>query len=1024
RIQVEAQDWEVFGADDRRLLSIPRASVELSLSALLEGQVAPTRITLRDLRISLLRRADGSFALGREQAEEADGPEEESAPAEGEEPEPEATEQSVLRFLFAPLADKPDPSNPFAQLANVSVLDASAVMVDQRLGVLWRAPFVDLQILRDLEGVVATGSATVALGEKRSRLGLTMTQVAGAPGLETVVDIESLEPAALASVFEGAQALESVSGSLSGRVGMTIDEDGRPSATAIEIAGESLTLDLPEHLERPLVFRDLRVEAHGEGLDQSFVLDRLSGSVAPLDGGPGPTFSASAVVEPRETAFEVEIAAELGSVPAAELALYWPKGVGGNGRPWVVENVTGGAATSTTLAGTFTVEREGFALRAIESFGGRFLYEDLEVHYLRPMPPLTGATGSAVFDLDGLDFTIASAAQDNIAISNGGIAIFGLTGEDHRISIVFQAAGPLREALGLLDHERLGLLDNMGIEPQAASGSFQADVEFAFPLVGELGFDEIQIGVEGKIADAALEKGVAGYDLGQGQFDLVLDSAGVTATGTATLAGVPLQATWSESFESVEFPTRVKATAPRVEVSQLATFGLDAGEYLQGALSATLDLAANYQGDARIGVTANLQEARAALPPLGWEKPAGQPGELGAVLTIEDDALVRVEELSASLGDDELQGEVLMAPGGGFERVSFERLRLGRNAVQGLLVTPYLEGGYAISVRSGQLDLAPLLGDDGREPAPEDPAAPAERSGPPYTPLRLEAPALSRVRLGEGRALENVSLDLERDERGWQLIRAQAQVPRELWRHENRQVPEDAAVAGKTLSVFYRPEGGLYRFELFADDIGAALRALDWVDSIEGGEGAIVGTLPGPLPDAPLNARLETRGFRLVDAPAMAKLLTVASLTGIGNVLSGEGIEFDRAVGEFALDDDMIRTPLFRAYGSSLGITAKGQIDLEADRTDVAGTLVPAYSVNRILGEIPIIGQLLTGGEGEGILGVTYRVTGRIEDPEVSVNPLSILAPGFLRGLFGVGTSDTGEPEVLTDVFPSGEVGR
>src|SRR5690606_17687335 len=143
-------------------------------------------------------------------------------------------------------------------------------------------------------------------------------------------------------------------------------------------------------------------------------------------------------------------------------------------------------------------------------------------------------------------------------------------------------------------------------------------------------------------------------------------------------------------------------------------------------------------------------------------------------------------------------------------------------------------------------------------------------AGPPYVPLRVEAPALSRVRLAEGRALEHVTLELERNHSGWQLIRAEARIPRQLWRHQNRPVPEDATLAEKAMSLYYRPEGdGSYRFELFADDIGATLRAFGLIDSLEGGQGEIVGHLPGPLPQAPLNGRLETKGFRLVEAPGM-----------------------------------------------------------------------------------------------------------------------------------------------------------
>jgi hypothetical protein len=62
--------------------------------------------------------------------------------------------------------------------------------------------------------------------------------------------------------------------------------------------------------------------------------------------------------------------------------------------------------------------------------------------------------------------------------------------------------------------------------------------------------------------------------------------------------------------------------------------------------------------------------------------------------------------------------------------------------------------------------------------------------------------------------------------------------------------------------------------------------------------------------------------------------------------------------------------------------------------------------VNRILGEIPILGPILVGGKGEGIVAVVYGINGPLSDPRVSVNPLSVLTPGFLRGIFGIKGGD------------------
>ena len=82
-----------------------------------------------------------------------------------------------------------------------------------------------------------------------------------------------------------------------------------------------------------------------------------------------------------------------------------------------------------------------------------------------------------------------------------------------------------------------------------------------------------------------------------------------------------------------------------------------------------------------------------------------------------------------------------------------------------------------------------------------------------------------------------------------------------------------------------------------------------------------------------------------------------------------------------------------------------------ADVVDLEGTVVPAYALNSLLGKIPIVGGLLSGGEkGSGLFAANFRMTGPQENPKVSVNPLSALAPGILRRVFGVFGDGPPEP--------------
>jgi hypothetical protein len=90
-----------------------------------------------------------------------------------------------------------------------------------------------------------------------------------------------------------------------------------------------------------------------------------------------------------------------------------------------------------------------------------------------------------------------------------------------------------------------------------------------------------------------------------------------------------------------------------------------------------------------------------------------------------------------------------------------------------------------------------------------------------------------------------------------------------------------------------------------------------------------------------------------------------------------------------------------RAYSASLGVTATGRLDRRRETLDLSGTVVPGYLLNTLPGRLPIIGRLFSLEQGGGVVAVGWRARGPLAEPEITVNPLSALTPGFLRGLFG-----------------------
>ena len=128
-------------------------------------------------------------------------------------------------------------------------------------------------------------------------------------------------------------------------------------------------------------------------------------------------------------------------------------------------------------------------------------------------------------------------------------------------------------------------------------------------------------------------------------------------------------------------------------------------------------------------------------------------------------------------------------------------------------------------------------------------------------------------------------------------------------------------------------------------------------------------------------------------APALASLLQALSVVGILEQLTGEGLFFATVESDFTLRPDDILVRRASAVGPSMSITADGAYDIGTKRMDLQGVISPIYVVNGLFGA-------LFARRDEGLFGFTYTLRGLAADPQVSVNPLSILTPGIFRDIF------------------------
>ena len=143
-------------------------------------------------------------------------------------------------------------------------------------------------------------------------------------------------------------------------------------------------------------------------------------------------------------------------------------------------------------------------------------------------------------------------------------------------------------------------------------------------------------------------------------------------------------------------------------------------------------------------------------------------------------------------------------------------------------------------------------------------------------------------------------------------------------------------------------------------------------------------------------ANLKIFDFKVQDVPVLAKLLTLASLQGIADILTGEGIRFNEFEMNYESNQSLTNINEMYAIGPAISILMEGYIDRNK-LTSLRGTLVPATTINKTISKIPLLGDILVGKKvGEGVFGVSFKIKGPPKDLKTSVNPIKTLTPRFI----------------------------
>ncbi|MCB5943312.1 DUF3971 domain-containing protein [Acidocella sp. KAb 2-4] len=681
----------------------------------------------------------------------------------------------------------------------------------------------------------------------------------------------------------------------------------------------------------------------------------------------------------RQTDWRGTLLLTADAVRAQDLPAYWPADAAPHTRAWVSKNITAGLATNAAFTFSLSAPGDLSALHLDDVTGG-FTGQDLTLIWLKDVTPITGLNGSFTMpDKDTAIVTAESAHVGGIALTSGEMTITGLAEKDQFGDLSVALASSLPDAVAVLGTPPLDLLRDAPPGLAKATGSVTATVTARIPFTLRVALAETALHVR-----AALR----GVDMVSPLPPLAF--AGTDADLDVTVQTLRVQAKGNFAGEPATLTLRQDLTRPdgAQDVQFSGSAGTQIWDYLgvgqastasgpaSGVAPFTVHLTGPAGGAQSATVSADLTAAGIALPAFGWEKAPGTPGQAQLSATVRNGQLIGLTNLSAQAPGLSLSGA---AQGGGFV---LSRAAIGRTEATGSITPPGGTGApWQISLSGPVLDVRRQRQASAASPAPAKTTAP---SGPLWSAnlnfgtLYLAAdpaPGLSGFSFsGAGQ--------------GGTVLRGAAKAD------------------GFSLTI--TPQTAERRaLAVRADDAGALLRTLDAYDSASGGTLALDAQYGAGQPAA---GTATLTDVRLVKAPEVTKLLQALTLYGVAEAVSGPGLLIDHAVIPFVLQDGVLHLNQARAFSASLGFTAAGSIRLADDECAIDTTVIPAYWLNSLPGKLPLLGRLFSAEKGGGLIAMRAHVSGKLSNPDVSVNPFSALTPGFLRGLFGLGGGQSAAP--------------
>ncbi len=675
---------------------------------------------------------------------------------------------------------------------------------------------------------------------------------------------------------------------------------------------------------------------------------------------------------------EISLSVRSDEISTKALKQLWPFWVVKGARRWTHANLFAGVITNggadVFIPGGAIVEGTPVILDSKQLLV-QFDIAKTRFNFLGDIPPARNMSGHLKMSGEKLSVSAPSGEVflpdgTSVKIADAAFSIENVYKKPLIADIKFSATGPANAMAELSAFKPIEALQKTEFSASDFSGTITAAISARIGLIKTQNPPKAEWRATLALSGVDLARPMAGRKVSDLVGVLDINPAGLALSSQGKLDGVKVEMKVTQPLENATAKDRKFNLKSSLDRDDIARFMPSIKSFITGRVDVEVEL----DGVGRQKIDADLTAAKLSVPWIGWKKGSG----VGARATF----TAETKGGKTYVSDFSLKGDGFGAKGdlvtdkSGLVSAKFSKLQL--NSVDRYqLSLKRTDGGLAIDVKGNVVDLRPII-----VSIKEGSSSAKESSG-----------SKNQMRV-------NVSLDKALGYHKESLSDLRVKLTASDGRISSLSL---SAVTKSGQAVIAKKDADQRLFEITAGDAGALARFADLYKSMSGGliniklKARDVGSWSGSV---------DIRNFSLINEARLKSIVSTRSGDGrslndaVKREIDVNSQKFKRGFARVVISGNNIGIENGVIRGDQVGATFQGVVRDSKGRMNMTGTFMPAYGLNRLFSELPLIGALLGNGADRGVLGITFRLAGPIQNPKLSLNPLSLIAPGVFRNIF------------------------